>query len=170
MIASPVVSEPRLRYEIDLTDRELGTAWVREAHARRGLVGRLLGPLAIALGAVGLATRADPTGRLVAVLALAYGLFHLARPFLAARRIVSERRRRGGSTTVIVSIDARGITVSREGKSLTFPWKEITAAGKREDYVWYEVRGAHRAPVPTRVIPDLPALERELRARTKWID
>jgi len=71
---------------------------------------------------------------------------------------------------VIVSLDDRGIAVSREGKSIMFPWGDVTSAGKRDDYVWYEVRGAHRAPVPTRVIPDLPALERELRARTKWMD
>jgi len=95
-------------------------------------VGRLLGPLAIALGVIGLATRADPTGRLVAVLALAYGIFHAARPFLTARRVVADRRRRGGSSRVIVSLDERGIAVSRDGKSITFPWADVTAAGRGE--------------------------------------
>lgn len=158
-----------LRYEVDLTDRELATAWVREAQARRGVLGRVLGPLAIALGVLGLATRADPTGRLVGVLCLAYGLFHIARPFLAARRVVADRRRRGGATLVVVALDERGITVSRDGKTVTFPWAEVTAAGRRDDYVWYEVRSAHRAPIPLRVISDPSALEAELRRRTKWI-
>lgn len=158
-----------LRYEVDLTDAELRDAWLTEDRARRGLARRAIGPAMIVFGLGTLASQSETTARVIATLAILMGLFQIARPFLNVARAISERRRRGGSQVVIVALDDAGIALTREGKTARFPWKDVTAAGERETYVWYELRGQHRAPIPRRVIGDLEALRDKLRASTRWV-
>jgi hypothetical protein len=155
------------RFEIELTDRELATASIREHVARSGALRAALGPAALALGVYGLATR-EGTGRWLALLVLAWGAFVVLRPFLVGWQLVSERRRRGAASALALVVDERGLELTRGGKSLVFPWKEVTAAGRRADYFWYEVRGKQRAPIPLRLVDDPAALEAFLRAHTRW--
>ena len=159
----------RQRYDVELTDEELRTAWLTEDRARRGLLRRAIGPAMVVLGVVTLASDGSPTARLVGLLALAFGLFHLARPFLTVARVLSERRR-AGDTRIVVELADEGISLTRAGKTVRFPWKEVTAAGRRETYIWYELRGQHRAPIPLRAVSDPDALTALLRARTRWAD
>ena len=158
-----------LRYQVDLTDAELREAWLAEERARRGLARRAIGPALIVFGLGTLASQSEPTARGIATFAILLGVFHIARPFLAVARALSERRRRGGSQAITVALDDDGIALTREGKTVRFPWKDVTAAGERATYVWYELRGMHRAPIPRRVIDDLEALRETLRAHTRWI-
>lgn len=153
------------RFEIALTERELAKAVVREDFARAGLPRLLLAPTSVVLGVVWLATHAG-TGRLLGLLAIAYGAFVLLRPFLMARMLVAEHRRRPDA--VVVQLDGDGLALTRGGRSVRFAWREVTAAGRRADYVWYEVRGRQRAPIPLRLVPDVAALEAFLRAHTRW--
>jgi hypothetical protein len=153
------------RFEIELTERELARAFVREDFARAGLARLLLAPTLLLLGVVWLATHAG-VSRLVGLLEIAYGAFFLVRPFLLARVLVAEQRRLPGA--VVLELAEEGLTLTRAGRSLQFPWRDVTAAGRRSEYVWYEVRGRTRAPIPLRLVPDLPALEAFLRERTHW--
>jgi hypothetical protein len=123
----------------------------------------------IVFGLGTLASQSDGTARVIATFAVLLGLFQIARPFLTVARAISERKRRGGSQRVTVALDDAGIALTREGKTVRFPWKDVTAAGERETYVWYELRGQHRAPIPRRVIDDLEALRDKLRASTRWV-
>ncbi len=158
-----------LRYEVDLTDAELRDAWLTEDRARRGLARRAIGPAMIVFGLGTLASQPEATARAIATFAILLGLFQIVRPFLTVARAISERRRRVGSQRVTVTIDDDGIALTREGKTARFAWKDVTAAGERETYVWYELRGQHRAPIPRRVIGDLDALRATLRASTRWV-
>lgn len=153
------------RFEIVLTERELARAVVREDFARAGLPRLLLAPTALALGVVWLGTHEDAS-RWVGTLAIAYGAFYLARPFLVARLLVAEQRRHPGA--VVVELSDEGLVLSRAGRSMRLAWREVTAAGRRADYVWFEVRGRRRAPIPIRLVPDPDALESFLRRHTRW--
>lgn len=157
-----------LRYEVTLTDEELRTAWLEEERARRGLVRRALGPVLVVLGLSTWISQTNDATRLVSVLAVALGLFHVARPFLAVARVLADRRRTGAKE-VVVSLDDDGLAIGRGGKTLRFAWNEVTAAGERQGYIFYEVRGQHRAPIPLRVVPDLDALRSLLKRHTRWV-
>lgn len=164
---------PALRYEIRLTDDELRTAWLTEDNARRGLLRRSIGPALVVFGlgsivSGGVGQGGDVLAQLLGVAAVALGLFHVARPFLVIARVLAERRRRGDDTVIVV-LDDDGIGLTRQGKSMRMPWKDVTAAGQRDTYVWYELRGQHRAPIPLRVVPDAEALRALLRERTRWL-
>jgi hypothetical protein len=155
------------RFEIALSDQELATAWVREHYGRQGSLRFWMAPLLVLLGTVLLA-QATGAPRIAAVLMIVWGFFAIARPFLMASQIVAQRRKRGGTQKVELTIEGKGLTVTKDGKGVLFPWKDITAAGMRKDYVWYEIRGAQRAPIPKRVIADVDALQRFFAKRTLW--
>lgn len=167
-------SEETFRYEIELSDQELATAWVREHYARQGSLRFWMAPALLLFGVVILAQAPNNMPRLAAFLMLAWGAFSLLKPFLMASQIVAQRRKRGGTRRVIVHLDETGLSIAKPepseaaGKVVVFPWKDITAAGMRQDYVWYEIRGAQRAPIPKRVIPNLDALQRHLAQHTRW--
>lgn len=168
-------ADETFRYEIELTDQELSTAWVREHYARQGSLRFWMAPALMLFGVIVLAQAPNSTPRLAAFLMLAWGAFSLLKPFLMASQIVRQRRKRGGTRKVIVHLDETGLSIAKEepaltgsGKVLVFPWKDITAAGMRQDYVWYEIRGAQRAPIPKRVITNLDALQRYLAQHTRW--
>ncbi|MBX7192179.1 MAG: hypothetical protein K1X94_08985 [Sandaracinaceae bacterium] len=157
-----------LRYEIALTDDELRTAWLTEDRARRGFLRRSIGPALVVFGLGTLVSQPDGTARLLGIAAVAWGLFQLARPFLVVAQVLKERRARGGDEVTVV-LDDDGIALTRQGKSMRAPWKDVTAAGQRDTYVWYELRGQHRAPIPLRVVPDAEALRALLREKTRWV-
>jgi hypothetical protein len=156
----------RLEYDVDLTDDELRTAWLTEDRARRSLLRRAMGPVAVVLGLVAIV--GEGGSRLVGVLAVAFGLFLVAQPFLVVAGVLAGRRKQG-STRVAVMVGEDGIALTRDGKTARFAWKDVTAAGQRPTYVWYELRGQHRAPIPLRVVADVEALTSLLRARTRWL-
>jgi len=169
--------EESFRYEIELTDQELATAWVREHYARQGSLRFWMAPALLFFGVVVLAQAPNNLPRLAAFLMLAWGAFSLIKPFLMASQVVAQRRKRGGTRAVIVHLDESGLSIAKAeppdsltapGKVIVFPWKDITAAGVRQDYVWYEIRGAQRAPIPKRVITNLDALQRYLSQHTRW--
>ena len=99
---------------------------------------------------------------------VAFGLFLVAQPFLVVAGVLAARRKQG-STRVTVALDDDGISLTRDGKTARFAWKDVTAAGRRDSYVWYELRGQHRAPIPLRVVPDVDALTVLVRERTRWV-
>lgn len=166
--AKPSSSEsPVFAFEIALSDQELATAWVREHYGRQGSLRFWMAPALVFLGVL-LMAQATGAPRIAAVLMIVWGLFALARPFLMASQIVAQRRKRGGTHKVELRIENKGLTITKEGKAVLFPWKDITAAGVRQDYVWYEIRGAQRAPIPKRVIPDVEALQRFFAKHTLW--
>ena len=86
-------SGPAFRFEVELTDQELATAWVREHYARQGVLRFVAGPSLVVLGVYWLSTHADSAARVLGGIGLAYGIFLLVRPFLAASRVVAARRR-----------------------------------------------------------------------------
>jgi hypothetical protein len=155
-----------LQYDVDLTEDELRLAWLTEDRARRSLMRRAIGPVAVVVGLGAVA--GEGGSRLVGLIAVAFGLFLVAQPFLVVAGVLAARRKQG-SPRVAVSIGEDGIALTRDGKTAHFAWKDVTAAGQRATYVWYELRGRHRAPIPLRVIGDLDALTSLLRARTRWI-
>lgn len=155
-----------LEYDVDLTDAELRTAWLTEDRARRSLMRRAIGPVAVVVGLGALV--GEGGSRLLGVLAVAFGLFLVAQPFLVVAGVLAARRKQG-STRVTVALDDDGISLTRDGKTARFAWKDVTAAGRRDSYVWYELRGQHRAPIPLRVVPDVDALTVLLRERTRWV-
>ena len=156
------------QFEIELSDQELATAWVREHYARQGMLRFWMAPALLFFAVVVLVQATDNVPRIAAFLMLAWGAFTLARPFLMASQIVAQRRKRGGTRKVLVSLDASGLTITKDDKDVLFPWKDITAAGMRQDYVWYEIRGAQRAPIPKRLVEDVEALQRFFAKRTLW--
>ena len=172
--ASTDAGEETFRYEIELTDQELATAWVREHYARQGSLRFWMAPALLLFGVIVLAQAPNNMPRLAAFLMLAWGAFSLIKPFLMASQIVAQRRKRGGTRKVIVHLDETGLSIAKpepaeaSGKVIVFPWKDVTAAGMRQDYVWYEIRGAQRAPIPKRVITNLDALQRYLAQHTRW--
>lgn len=161
-------SPERFEFEFDLSDRELARAWVREHFARQPLVRRALAPAFLVLGVVWLARAAEGGQRAMGLLAVAFGAYLILRPFLEASRAVRLRRAVPRGEHVHLVFDAVGLTLYRASKSLHFPWKEVTAAGLRDDYVWYEVRGAHRATIPLRVVDQRAEFEAFLRSKTSW--
>lgn len=156
----------KLEYDVDLTDDELRAAWLTEDRARRSLLRRAIAPVAVVLGLGAIV--GDGGSRVAGFLAVAFGLATVAQPFLAVAGVLAARRKQG-PTAVRVALEDAGIMLTRGGKTARFPWSEVTAAGQRATYVWYELRGQHRAPIPLRVIEDLEALTSLLRARTRWV-
>ena len=67
-----------------------------------------------------------------------------------------------------VRVDDSGVHVSDGAKETQLGWDAITAAGRGNGYVWFEVRGSARGTIPTRVIGDEPALVEVFRARGAW--
>jgi hypothetical protein len=92
----------------------------------------------------------------------------MAQPVLVVAGVLAGRRK-PGTTRVAVALGDDGIALTRDGKTARFSWKDVTAAGQRPTYVWYELRGQHRAPIPLRVVDDVDALTSLLKERTRWV-
>jgi hypothetical protein len=159
-----------VEYEFELSDAEFRRAWLAE-YFRRSALARLravAGPLIALVGAHWV--RAGDHGlRVFGGLAILFGLWHIAKPFLVAEAWVRRRRMRGAaSATIRVRIDGEGIRVSDGAKETRYGWNRVRAAGRGRDYVWFEVAGGARATIPLRAVPDEPALVAVLRRHTRW--
>lgn len=159
-----------LTYRFTLSDEEFRRAWLAEYFRRPGWRSlRILGgPAFVGLGVVLLQSEAV-FQRVMGVVAVLFGLYYAAKPWLAARALTAQRRRSGRADVELeVTFHPRGVRID-DGKVRTeLPWREVTAAGLGRGYVWYEVSGSSRATVPLRVVDDLEALVAMLREHTAW--
>ncbi len=146
--------------EFELTDREFRRAWLAEYYRRPGARAfRLLaGPILFTVGAIVLRDAEGTQGRAFGAIALVYGVHHALRPFLLSALVV-RRRRKLGLRKYRLTIDDGGIAIS-DGKGTSHvAWSDVTASGRGDGYLWYEVRSSARATIPVRAMPDPEAIE-----------
>lgn len=147
-----------------LSDEEFRRAWLREHYAQASPARNVVGPVMVVLSAWVLARHGASFLPLVAG---GYGLFLIARPFLLLTQLLRERKKQG-PVTLALRVDETGITIRRGAKTIELAWSRITAAGRRDDYVWYEIGRSQRATIPLRVVEDREALEALFRAHVPW--
>ena len=172
MTANDAAESPMpLSSEFRLSDAEFRRAWLTEYLRRPGFA-RLrlfLGPAIALFGARALGAAHDGEGRLVGMLAVAFGVWQVARPWLLVSSMLRRRRQLGSAEQpLVVTLDDAGIAVFDGTRDTRLPWKAVTAAGRGRDYVWFEVRGATRATIPLRAVKDEAGLVDALRTRTAW--
>lgn len=162
-----------MTFEFQLSDREFARAWIAEYFRRSG-IGRLrviAGPAMVFIGWRMYAGAHEGVGRGIAIAAILFGLWHVARPWVLAWMLVRRRRRSGAAGRAMrVTVDpGLGITVGDGGgRETRFGWDQVTRAGRGSDYVWFELARGVRGTIPSRAIPDEAALVEVFRSRSKW--
>lgn len=159
-----------LRFEFCLSDKEYAGAWLAEYYRRPGasVLRGLAGPFFIVFG-VSQWNSDQSAGRVLAAVAVGYGFYHILRPFLLLFMLMRSRRqsRQDRLSQVVTFDESAGVSVERGGKSITYPWANVSA-GKGATYIYFEING-RRATIPQRVIAaDREALEAMLIARSTW--
>ncbi|HJL15484.1 MAG TPA: hypothetical protein RMH99_07515 [Sandaracinaceae bacterium LLY-WYZ-13_1] len=160
----------RLRYRFSLSDEEFRRAWLAEYYRRPGWRGlRILGgPAFVALGIV-MVRSPELFTRVMGGVAILFGVYYAAKPWLMARALTRRRRASGRADVALeLTLGPRGIRIDDGHVRTDLPWDEITAAGEGRGYVWYEIGGGSRATIPLRVVDDPDALRAWLRERTEW--
>jgi hypothetical protein len=150
--------------EFELTDREFRRSWLAEYYRRPGFRSFRIfaGPVVFTAGAMMLRDAHEPSGRAAGAVALVYGVYHALRPFLLVM-LVMRRRRKLGQRKYRLTIDEGGIAISDGKGSSQIPWKDVSASGLGDGYLWYEVRKSARATIPFRAMADRRELESMFR-------
>lgn len=157
-------------YRYRLGDDELRRAWIREYYRRPGWRGLRIfgGPAFVALGVM-MGSGTDPFMRGMGIVTVLFGVYYVLKPWLGARAMLRARRAAGlHEREFAVRIDRKGIEIDDGRVRTRFAWSEVECAGRTTEYVWYQVRGGHRATIPLRVIDDRDALTAFLQRNTRW--
>ena len=160
-----------MTYEFELRDDEFRRAWLAEYFRRPGAAALrvVIGIVFIGLGIHMAQGAPEMVGRAIGTAAIVLGMWHLARPFLMVRAILRQRRESGAAARRMrVRVGEAGISVSDGQKESELAWDTITAAGRGNGYVWFEVRGSARGTIPLRAVGDEAALIEAFRTRGKW--
>jgi hypothetical protein len=163
------VKPPAFEYRFKLSDREFAAAWLRGYYRRPGarVLRVLAGPALVALGGL-MRVGQDSFARVMGLASIALGLWLTLKPLLMLWSFLARRRRRrSGDAELRVSLDASGLRVTDDDKTVAVPWSKIASAGVDEGHVWLELSSGSRATIPRRAIDDLESLRDLLRSRTR---
>lgn len=160
-----------LTLRFTLTHGELARAWLFEYY-RRGLWGvlRLLGGPALVV--VGWTLRQSGDGLVAAfgAFAVGYGVYYAVKPLLHVAFQVRRRVRvRADLVETTVRFGDDGIDVEHGASRTHIGWVDVGGAGRSATYLWFELPGGNRAPLPLRAVDDVEAVIARFREHDVWL-
>jgi hypothetical protein len=161
-----------LRFTFRLGDDEFRRAWLREYYRRPGWRSlRVLGGPGFVVLGLAMASGSDLFMRVMGTVTVLFGVYYALKPWLMVRAITRRRRAAGHhQREFTITVRKKGVQIDDGNVRTELPWAEIDQAGEGPEYVWYQVRGGHRATIPHRALgDDHDALVEMLKANTRWV-